>query len=614
MLADGSKDQVLSLLPIDNPLGFATRGNQYTQPLLVNAENWWPGTYSLGSLEVVPGFAALGTSEVTSRLYMIAEGEKSSTQERRYFVSYDTSTYIMTTAGTQTEVYTGLTTDTYQTVVSFNDLVLFFPYGGNTPYKYDFTSDTSSAFSTIGLSQPSVGSSAAATSGSGSVVGIVKYFVCFVSGTEALALSEAFGEIDAGQGSEIVLTSLPTDSGKNRWIFRTRANGEQPYFVGSIDDDTTTTFTDDVADSELGFLPPQHGQPPPDGSKYAVNYNNRVYIAGATPNEVPYSDINKPESYNVFSFFNVGHKDGDEISGLAKIRGSLIVFKRNHLYKIQGRDPQVDMIAPEEIRSGDPKSRSIGCPDQGALCNTPEGIFFYYNRNFYLMGNQCTIRPISYHFEDELRDDIKQASEENVRCWYDPNRRVVYASVPTGSSDYPNRTYLYFLDLDAWYKMSAGFTVGTVVEVGSDGNPPDEFQNWAHYNSASPAPLVQLLDHPSATDFDGDTIVAQAEFPPLRMGNPGDITEWVRGRVTFDVADTSTALQLRYNQYSKTSGDVTISIPLQKSGFARWTKDFSLGFMTNEMKLIVYWPGGTVRPVIHGLDLMGHLASNEVKL
>lgn len=615
MFGGAGQEQTITLLPVNNPLGFATKGGPYTQPVLVNCENWWPATHDVGSLEVVPGFAQIGTGPGgAGNLFMVAEGEKASSQTRRYFVSEGTSTYLITKNGTATEVYTGLTTDTYQTVVSFGDMVLFFPYADDTPYKYDFSSDTASAFTTISLSQPNVGSSAAATNGGGSVKGVVKYFVAYVSGTDVLALSDAFGEIDAGDGSTVDLSSIPTSSGKNRWIFRTRANGEQPYFLGSIDDDTTTTFSDDVLDHELGAPPALHGQPPPNQSKYAVVYNNRVFCNGEEPHIVLYSDINQPQSYNLYSFFNVGHKDGDEISALAKLRGMVVVFKKNHIYKIQGRDPEVDMVGVDEVRSDDPKARSIGCPDQGALCSTPEGLFFYYNRNFYLMGNQCTVRPISLHFEDELRDDINQAVEENIRCWYDPNRRIVYASVPTGSSTYPDRTYLYYLDYDAWTKMGVGFTVGTVVEIGSDGNPPDEYQNWAHYNASSPTKVVQRLDHPTATDFAGDAIIAQAEFPPQRLGNPGDLIYWSGGRVTFDVADTSTDLQLRYNLYAKSSGDTTISIPLQKSGFDRWTKTYQLGYIANEVKLLLYWPGGTKRPVVHGLDLMGQPATRQAKL
>ena len=607
--------QALTLLPINDPLGFATRGHVYTQPVLQNCENWWPATADLGSLEVVPGFLQIGTGPGgAGRLTMIADTEKATTQARRYFVSGNTSTWLITKNGTATEVLTGLTADTYHTVVSFGDLTLFYPYDATAPYKYDFTSDTASAVTTQGLTQPTLGGATAATNGEGNVVGLVKYFVAYMSGTAVLAMSVAFGEIDAGDGSTIELTTIPTLSGKNRWIFRTRAGGVQPYFVGSIDDDTTTIFTDSVADFDLGFVPAKHGQPPPTGTKYAVVYNNRVFAAGATPNEVIYTDINKPESYNTFSFFNAGFKDGDEISGLAKLRGAVVIFKKNHIYKVAGRDPEVDMIGVDEVRSDDPQSRTIGCPDQSAMCSTPNGLFFYYNANFYLMGNQCEIQPISLQIENELRDDINQAKEENIICWYDPNRRIVYASVPTGSSTYPDRTYLYFLDYNAWYKVSVGFTAASVVEIGSDGNPPDEFQMWAHYNEASPTRIVQRMDHPTATDFNGDAIIAQAEFPPKFMGNPGDLTSWIGGRVLFDVADTSTSLQIRYNLYSKSSGDVTISIPLQKSGFTRWNKTFSLGYDTTELKIIIYWPGGTKRPVIHGLTLFGTPASAEIKL
>jgi hypothetical protein len=384
--------------------------------------------------------------------------------------------------------------------------------------------------------------------------------------------------------------------------------------VGSIDDDTTTTFEDDVPDTELGFVPEQHAQAPPTGTKYAIVYNNRVYTAGSNEKDVIFSDINKPESYNTWSFFSVGGKDGDEITALAKIRGAILVFKYNHVYKIAGRDPEVDMVGVDSVRSDDPDSKSIGCPDQSAMCSTPEGIFFFYNNNFYMMSNQCTVTPLASHIEDELRDDINQAKQENIVCWYDPNRRIIYASVPTGSSTYPDRTYLYLLDFQAWVKMTVGFTAARVVEIGADGNPPDSFQIWAHYNEATPLRRVQRLDHPSATDFDGDAIVAQAVFPPKSVGAPGDLTFWQKGRVTFDVETTSTDLQLRWNIYSYGTSDRTISVPLTKTGFNRWTREFGFGYSANELKLNVYWPGGTARPVVHGLELFGVLESNEAKL
>jgi hypothetical protein len=614
-LPDGRQRAVL--LPANVPLGFATKGNVLTQDVMTNVENWWPATADLGSLEVVPGFDTFGAAGPggAGRLTMIAGGEKASTQTRRYFVSGDTSTWLLTTNGTATEVKTGLATDSYHTVVSFGDVMCFFPYDTATaPYKYDFSSDTASAITDIGLTQPTLGGATSVTNGEGNVKGIVKYFVAYVSGTSVLALSAAFGEVNAGDGSTIDLSSIPTSSTHFRYIYRTRANGEQPYFVGSIDDSTTTTFSDNALDRELSEVPPQHGQPPPAATKYAVVYNNRLYIAGATQNLVDFSDINNPDSFNTFSFYSIGGKDGDEITGLAKIRGALIIFKRNHMYKITGRDPEIDMIGVDSVRSDDPNSRAVGCPDQGALCGTPEGIFFYFNRNFYMLSNQCTIQNLTQQIENELQDDINQAEEENIRCFYDPNRRIVYASVPTGSSTYPDRTYLYFLDLQAWYKMTVGFTAGHVVEIGTDGSPPDSFQIWAHYNEASPIKAVQRLDHPTATDFDGDAIVAQAEWPPLSFGAPGDLTHWSEGTVTYDVLTTTTDLQLRYNLYSKTSGDVTISVDLQKSGFARWTRRFGLGWLTNELKLLLYWPGGTERPVVHGVTLTGGVQSTEAHL
>jgi hypothetical protein len=546
---------------------------------------------------------------------MIAGGEKATTQARRWFCGGDTSTWLFTQADATVKIKGGLTTDTYQTVVDFEDVTLFFPYDGVTkPYKYDYSADDNTAVSDIELTQPDVSSSLAATNGEGVITGIVKYFIAFISGTDQLALSEAFGEIDAGEGSTIDLSALPTSAGQGRYIFRTMAGGAQPFFAGAISssDDTVTTWTDEVDDTELTFVPKQHGSPPPLGTKYAVVYNNRVWCAGETPHEVIFSDLNEPQSYNTYSFFSISGKDGDEITGLATMKDRIIVFKNNHIYKIVGQDPEAQEMPVSPVRSSDPKHRSIGCPDQGALCTTPNGIFFYYNNNFYMMSNQCQIRTLASHFEDELRADVNQARQERIRCWYDPNRRLVYASVPTGSEDYPTRTYLYFLDFDAWYKMTPGFTAGTVVEIGDDGQPPDSFQIWAHYNETVPIHEVQRLDHPTATDFDGDAIVAQAVLPPLYLVSPMDVTMWTRGKISFDVADTSTNLQLRYNTWSGSGADVQLNVPLQEDNVTKWFRRYAIGLASNELKLNIYWPGGTKRPVVHRIVQRGMPEGSEI--
>jgi flagellar hook protein FlgE len=107
---------------------------------------------------------------------------------------------------------------------------------------------------------PDVSTTTAApgSSGSGNLTSSAAYSykVVFVdsSGTESTASATVPVTMGASD-NEVTLNNIPTDSSSKyvaRNIYRTAANGSTYKLVGTISDNTTTSFVDDTADTSLG--------------------------------------------------------------------------------------------------------------------------------------------------------------------------------------------------------------------------------------------------------------------------------------------------------------------------------------------------------------------------
>ena len=103
---------------------------------------------------------------------------------------------------------------------------------------------------------------AALGSGAGNVDnGTHRYLCTFVTAdgeTQAGAVSNAITIVNKAVTGKIVLTDIPTGSSHVtfRRIYRTAANGSTYLLLTTIPDNSTTTYTDNLADSSLGTQAP----------------------------------------------------------------------------------------------------------------------------------------------------------------------------------------------------------------------------------------------------------------------------------------------------------------------------------------------------------------------
>lgn len=209
---------------------------------------------------------------------------------------------------------------------------MFIGNGGVTPYKYD-----GSLFTRHGVPAAS-GAVSAACNAAGTLTGDYRYQVTYVNtavvegdvGTATATLAVA--------GGRVTLTALPTaptSHGVNaRKIYRTESSGTVFKLLTTINDNSTTEYTDNSSDSELGAnAPTDNGEPPNYDS--AVYFNGRLFVNDPNNrNYVWYSELFQPYTFPSTNFIRIGDNASDLVSSLAVYEYGVVVLCENSTHII----------------------------------------------------------------------------------------------------------------------------------------------------------------------------------------------------------------------------------------------------------------------------------------
>lgn len=274
--------------------------------------------------------------------------------------------YIYSDDGTtRTQIASGQDTSAYYSFVNFDDFC-WINNGVDTMLKYDGTTVTNAC-----LSAPSVGTFAAAAGAAGNVDGTVGYVVTFrvsSTGQESNPFTLASAVFVTVASKQVGLTNIPVSSDSQvnqRRIYRTTDGGSiyDAQLVATINDNTTTSYTDDVADADLGSLVPLDHDTAPVLQKVIV-HRNRGF--GFAPNSStlyftlvnnlwywPQGQVDLSTTQKIYTLF-VNPDDGDNITNIVSYGDTVIIFKNNARYVLSGFDEtefQIDKIE-DDFRVG----------------------------------------------------------------------------------------------------------------------------------------------------------------------------------------------------------------------------------------------------------------------
>ncbi len=218
---------------------------------------------------------------------------------------------------------------------------LFIGNGGVGPYKWD-----GSLFTQHGVYPPTQTMTAAsATTGSLTTNGVYSYRYTNVNTALVESdLSPAVTFTCSGSALAIALSNIASGStasmGINaRRIYRTQNGGSSYFRVATLSDTSTVTYTDRIADTDLGSpAPTDNGLPP----KYnAIIYHRNILFVNdaSNPNYVWYSAIGQPYTFPSTNFFKVGDKAGDLVRGFASYDNYVVIFCEQSIWINYMPDP-----------------------------------------------------------------------------------------------------------------------------------------------------------------------------------------------------------------------------------------------------------------------------------
>jgi hypothetical protein len=241
------------------------------------------------------------------------------------FTSFDSGSLSFVTVPSADGVFTALThvANTY-----YDNKILM--CDGGTPYKYDGT-----YFTRMGIDTPSNVMSATTASTAAAVLGsgVYKYKVAYVNsaGIEGDASTTAL--VFTAHASNIVsLTGLPTAPvsygvGK-RFLYRTTVGGDLFYYLDEIADNTTTTYKDEIPDTDLiDQMPPDQGYPP--SFRLVVQHKDRIFaVDDANPAILKFSEVGRYELWPAENEEKLGDGAG-RIKALAVHNDAILAIKND---------------------------------------------------------------------------------------------------------------------------------------------------------------------------------------------------------------------------------------------------------------------------------------------
>lgn len=235
------------------------------------------------------------------------------------------------------------------------------------------------------------------------------------------------------------------------------------FMVNGVD--ATAIWTGATGDS---FITTGNASGAPIG-KFIENYRARMWIAGNStyPDRVYYSSLPSAVTTPVITWdtsvttgqwIDISPSDGENITALHRTKGSLLVFKNNHLYRIYS------------ILQTDPDPQfNVGTYSQESVVETKNGVYFHHPTGFYRYdGNVTEIsKPII-----DIVNAITLANYSKVAGYVEPDGDHIRWSVGDVTIDgvtYNNLEVRYTISTQVWthYSAPTQYLAGTSYNDGS---------------------------------------------------------------------------------------------------------------------------------------------------
>jgi hypothetical protein len=185
----------------------------------------------------------------------------------------------------------------------------------------------------------------------------------------------------------VILTGIPTgpEGTVARRIYRTKNNATTFYFCMEIYDNVTEDCIDYLEDDMLGSVAPNPSDSivmPSQSPRFVASFQNCLFIDGGKklPSRLFHSNPLQLDSYGATSYFDVGNREGGDITALFPYYNNLFVFRERGIDVITGTPGNFSIT---------PFVAGIGCKSHSSIAAVPGiGVVFLSEDGIYaIQGN-----------------------------------------------------------------------------------------------------------------------------------------------------------------------------------------------------------------------------------
>jgi hypothetical protein len=329
---------------------------------------------------------------------------------------------------------------------------LFIGNGGVIPYKLNGTD-----FTRHGVYPPTT-TSTVASQAAGTLTGEYRYKVTYVN---SQLVESDIGPVTAtftAAAATLRLSAIPVAPQSfgisARKVYRNSTAATSTYkLLTTLNDNTTTTFDDNLADATLGAnAPTDHGVPP----KYSwcLYHRDRLFCDDpANPNFVWYSDLEEPYTFGAANFRLFGDNAQNVLRAGAVMGEHVVLFG----------DRSIDMIYMADTDDANWQSIRVksmyGCKSPFGIVPYENGLLFpaIYNGNFvgfaHLIGDALVPSATLLTVANAGSDLLSNKVEPDMLNVLDSavaeisgivSKNIAYFSVPYGgTATENNRIYIF---------------------------------------------------------------------------------------------------------------------------------------------------------------------------
>lgn len=244
--------------------------------------------------------------------------------------------------------------------------------------------DNLTATTRVGIDKPTTAPTVAAGA-AGNLSGKYQWRVTFESATHESSPGPVSTQLTV-TGQQADLSAVPTSPDTQvirRNIYRIGGTVPEWRFVGSIEDNTTTTFTDNVADTALGDTLGFDRDPPPTAITFMVEHKQR--LLGVAGNKLYLSNYQEPEGWDPARFLTVG--GASDIVAVASTGSVALILKDTEAFLLAG-ESLADFVLLPVAKVGCLAPNSVVSAEGSVLWLAHDGVRIFDGRSVQYIGQE----------------------------------------------------------------------------------------------------------------------------------------------------------------------------------------------------------------------------------